>query len=83
MDLMGWFQNLMNPQTPEQREKLLETQAKRVELLAESEERQAAFRNRILDANKRRKAVRPKSRLLLVVVGVVFVILLVLVTRTC
>jgi len=83
MDLMSWFQDLMNPQTLEQREKLLETKAKRAELLAESAERQAAFRNRIEDATRRSKAVRPKSRLLLIVVGFVAIILFILIIQSC
>lgn len=76
--------DLLNPQTPKEKERALEARAKRIEELAEAAEKEAALRERIAKANKRIKSVQPPRSKWIPVFGVIgFILILILIAQMC
>lgn len=78
------FMDMLNPQTPREKERALEAKAKRAEELAEAAEKEAELRTRIAAANKRIKAVRPPRSKWIPILGVIgFILILILIAQMC
>lgn len=76
--------DLLNPQSPKEKERSLEVKAKKAEELAEAAEREAALRERIAKANKRIKTVQPPRSKWIPVFGVIgFILILILIAQMC